>query len=307
MLGGMRPPLALWIVVAAGCGLPDGEYFGTVPAVTDPGHFRWCNSGQPESLDPGQASSTTATPLVHAMFDGLTIYGNDGLPEPSLATSWEIAPDQRRVTFHMRPDGRFSNGRAVTAYDIAYQAIRTLHPLTASPSADGLDFLKGYNAYIEGSGKVLLRDVGGLPAGTIVDVTAAGGKALAAWHKERKSPPDSNDRTSTQPLPLRDLGAPIEAAYATVPPGRTVTLIELTGRPASLPDPDGQPWAYVHWNRGDGVYGWVPAADLDVEPAAATSFTVVPAPKRQLPGVDATIEDLAADDKLERAAVTVRG
>ena len=307
MLGGMRPPLALMFVVAAGCGLPDGEYFGTVPAVKDPGHFRWCNSGQPESLDPGQASSTTATPLIHAMFDGLMIYGNDGLPEPSLATSWEIAPDQRRVTFHMRSEGRFSNGRAITAYDIAYQAIRTLHPLTASPSADALDFLKGYNAYIEGSGKVLLRDVGGLPAGTIVDVTAAGGKALAAWHKERKAPPDSNERRSSHPLPLRDLGAPIDAAYATVPPGSTVTLIELTGRPASQPDPDGRAWAYVHWDRGDGVFGWIPAADLDVEPAAATSFTVTPAPKRQLPGVDASIEDLAADDKLERAPLTVRG
>ena len=307
MLGGMRPPLALMFVVAAGCGLPDGEYFGTVPAVKDPGHFRWCNSGQPESLDPGQASSTTATPLIHAMFDGLMIYGNDGLPEPSLATSWEIAPDQRRVTFHMRSEGRFSNGRAITAYDIAYQAIRTLHPLTASPSADALDFLKGYNAYIEGSGKVLLRDVGGLPAGTIVDVTAADGKALAAWHKERKAPPDSNDRRSSHPLPLRDLGAPIDAAYATVPPGSTVTLIELTGRPASQPDPDGRAWAYVHWDRGDGVFGWIPAADLDVEPAAATSFTVTPASKRQLPGVDASIEDLAADDKLERAPLTVRG
>src|SRR5690606_27218871 len=101
----------------AACGLPEGEYFGVVPEVRDPKHLRWCNNGQPEGLDPAQVSSTTATPLVHTMFDGLTRYGNDGYPGASLATSWDISPDQRRVTFHMHDKGRWSNGRPVTAYD----------------------------------------------------------------------------------------------------------------------------------------------------------------------------------------------
>ncbi len=300
--------LALTVVVVAGsCSLPDGEYFGPVPKVRDRGHLRWCNAGQPESLDPGQASSTSATPLIHAMFDGLTIYGDDGLPEASLATSWEIAPDQRRVTFHMRADGRFSNGRPVTAYDIAYQAIRTLHPLTASPSADGLDFIKGYDSYVEGTGRVLLRDAGGLAAGTIVEVVAADGKDLATWRKDHATPPDSNRRAATRPLALRDLGAAVTDAYATVPAGTEVTIVELSGRPPSLPDPDAQAWAYVHWNRGDGVYGWVPAAELDLEPHADVRFEVRPVPRRQLPGVDAPLEELTADAKLTRATVTVRG
>ncbi len=304
----MHRLLALSVLaLAAGCGLPDGEYFGKVPAVGDPRHLRWCNSGQPESLDPGQASTTTATPIIHAMFDGLTIFGDDGLPQASLATHWEIAPDQRRVTFHLRPDGRFSDGRPVTAHDIAYQAIRSLHPLTASPSADALEFLKGYNAYLEGSGRVLLRDAGGLPAGAHVEVVAIEGKPLAAWRKEKKTPPDPNRRAGTRPLALRDRGAAEADAYATVPRGAEVTLIELTGRPAALPDPDDRPWAYVHWNRGDGVYGWVPAAELDVEPHAAVAFDIKQAALREIPGLDAPIADLEADAKIERAPVTVRG
>lgn len=299
--------LGLLVLALAGCGLPDGEYFGPVPEVRDPRHLRWCNTGQPESLDPGQASSTTATPLVHAMFDGLTRYGDDGLPEPSLATSWEIAPDQRRVTFHLRREGRWSNGRPVTAYDILYQAVRTLHPLTASPSADGLDFIKGYEAYVEGTSRVLVRDAGGLAAGTIVEVTAVDGKELAAWRKDKQSPPEPNRRAGTRPLALRDLGAAAAAAYATVPAGTEVTLVELSGRPASLPSPDGQPWAYVHWNRGDGVYGWVPAVELDVVPHAAARFDVRPVPRKQVPGLDAPLDELAADAKVERPAVTVTG
>jgi oligopeptide transport system substrate-binding protein len=298
---------ALAAIAAAGCGLPDGEYFGPVPEVRDPRHLRWCNSGQPESLDPGQASTTTATPIIHTMFDGLTIYGDDGLPEASLATAWEIAPDQRRVTFHLRRDARFSNLRPVTAYDIVYQGVRTLHPLTGAPSADALDFLKGYDAYLEGTGAVLLRDVGGLPAGTIVDVVRAGGKELAAWRKEKKAPPDPNRRAARRPLALRDLGAAVADAYASVPAGAEVTIVEQSGRPASLPDPDGRGWAYVHWNRGDGVYGWVPATELDVVPHADVVFDVRPAARRQLPGLDAPLEELAADAAIERPTVAVRG
>ncbi|HVK74643.1 MAG TPA: peptide ABC transporter substrate-binding protein [Kofleriaceae bacterium] len=301
--------IALACVAAAGCGLPDSDYFGPVPEVRDPRHLRWCNSGQPEGLDPAQISSTTATPVAHALFDGLTIYGNDGHPEPSLATHWDIAPDLRRFTFHLRSNARWSNGRPVTAYDVAYQVVRVLHPLTASPSADGLDFLKGYDAYIENRGRVLLRDAGGLPAGTIVTLTAAGGRTLDELKQAKQTPPETNRRAATRALALRDLAAPVAAAYATVPPRTEVTIIELTGRPASLPSPDGQTWAYVHWNRGDGVFGWVPLAELDLEPNADVVYRVRPVPDRQVPGLDRPWSELRDEraDEPGRAEVEVRG
>lgn len=294
------PALAL-----AACGLPEGDYFGVVPEVRDPKHLRFCNNGQPESLDPAQASTTTATPLVHTLFDGPTIYGNDGLPEPSLATSWDIAPDQRRVTFHLHAQGRWSNGRPLTAYDLVYHAQRLLQPLTASPSADGLDYIKGYELFIEGRGKVLVRDAGGLAAGTIVELTGWAGKSRAE-HGQAKLP-DSNLRRARGPLALRDLGAAPTAAYATVPAGAEVTLLELSGRPATLPSPDGTPWAYVFWNRGDGVYGWVPATELAAGAAADVVFRVRPVPKKQIPGLDLPAAELIADAAVVRAETEVRG
>jgi oligopeptide transport system substrate-binding protein len=283
------------------CGLPDGEYFGPVPEVRDPKHLRFCNSGEPEGLDPAQVSSTTATPLVHALFDGLTRYGNDGLPEPSLATSWDITPDLRRVTFHLHDKGRWSNGRPVTAYDITYHAVRMLHPITASPSADALDWIKGYELFIEGRGKVVMS------TGELVEITGWNGKSNDLHQKAKETLPDSNLRTSRTPLALRDLGAAPKDAYATVPPGTQVTLIELSGRPATLPSPDGTSWAYVHWNRGDGVFGWVPAAELDGQPNGDVLYRVRTVPMKQVPGLDRPLDELQADAKRTRPEIDVRG
>src|SRR5689334_5774410 len=77
----------------AGCSLPEGDYFGRVADHPDPTHLRWCNSGEPDYIDPALVTSTTGIPLAYALWDGLTTYGQDGAPRPSLATSWDISPD----------------------------------------------------------------------------------------------------------------------------------------------------------------------------------------------------------------------
>ncbi|MEZ4398840.1 MAG: peptide ABC transporter substrate-binding protein [Kofleriaceae bacterium] len=297
--------LALLGAAAGGCGLPDGEYFGPVPAVRDRGHLRWCNAGEPDSLDPAEGQSTTVTPIMYALFDGLLRFGDSGEPEASLATRWEVAPDQRRVTFHLRPDARWSDGTPVTAYDVAFQLVRVLHPLTGSPNADALDWMKNNLGYVENRARVVLTASAGLAAGTIVELTAVDGTALADLGDA--GPPDTNLRRGTRPLALRDLGAAVTAAYATVPAGADVTLVELSGRPASLPDPDGQPWAYVYWNTGLGVYGWVPARELDVHPNDARRYRVRPVVDKQVPGLDRPWPELLADGLRPRAEVEVGG
>src|SRR6516162_9920433 len=98
----MRPvaPALVVLWACAACSLPDGDYFGTIPDVRDrPHHLRFCNQGEPDSIDPAIGNTTNAQPLLFALFDGLTTYGMDGLPEPSLAASWDISPDLRTFTF----------------------------------------------------------------------------------------------------------------------------------------------------------------------------------------------------------------
>src|ERR1043165_2142536 len=124
------------LAVLAGCSLPQGDYFGRIPDHLDPQHVTWCNQGEPDHLDPALAASTASAQLAVALFDGLTTYGADGAPVPGLATRWDVSDDLRRFTFHLRRDARWSNGRPVTAHDVAHAAFRVAHPLTASPSAD---------------------------------------------------------------------------------------------------------------------------------------------------------------------------
>ena len=289
----------------AACGLPDGEYFGDVPSLKgrDLTHLRWCNSGEPEYVDPAMASTTTAVKLVYALFDGLYAYDANGLPEPSLATGMEQSDDLRRFTFRMRSDGRWTNGRPITAYDFQYHLARVAHPLTASPNADGMFAIKNVQGFLGGRIRVVVADEAGLAAGTIVELLGADGQPLAG----DATPPGSNERRSSRVLALRDLGAAEAAAYARVPRGSPVELVEISGRPGAAPSPGAEPWGYVFWNSGDGVYGWVPLTELDVVPGAGAKFKVRPVAKRYVPGLDATSEELAADDAVDRAAVEVAG
>ena len=291
---------ALLVLVTA-CGLPEGDYFGRLDGRIDPMHFRWCNQAEPDHLDPARASSTASAPLISALYAGLTTYGPDGNPVPSLATSWEIDEDLRTFTFHLRGDARWTSGRAVTAYDVAYSALRVAHPLTASPNADSIGPLKGLTGYLTRSVFVLRRDVGPYRAGDVVERVADEGAP--------PPPPDLAIRTASRELVLRDLGAPEVAAYARVPAGRPVTLVMTSGGRATPPTPPGGgPWAYVfHGAARSGVYGWVPAAELDGEPNGDAALRVRRVAARQVPGRAGTPAELAADDQATRPVLAVRG
>jgi oligopeptide transport system substrate-binding protein len=302
--------VAVCAVFATACSLPDSEYFGVVPEVTDRGHLRYCNQGEPEWLDPAMGSSTTSVKIMYALFDGLTDYDRNGLPMPSLATHWEVSDDLRRFTFHMHDRGRWSDGRPVTAYDVAYQAQRVLHPLTASNNTDLLEPLKNAAAYSANRVRVVMRDAGGLRAGDIVEIVAVNGRPLADYAAKNETPPDSNRRQGNRGFALRDLGG--TEGYGGITEYTDVTIIELSGRPSSPPSPigrDGAPetWAYIHQNVGDGIYGWVPLAWLDIEPHADVAYEVRPVARKYVPGYDDTPEALAADLAATRPTTTLHG
>jgi oligopeptide transport system substrate-binding protein len=286
-----------WLVIAvAACGLPDGDYFGAVSDHVDASQFRWCNSGEPDHLDPATSSSVVSSPLVNALFDGLTSYGMDGLPRPSLATHWEISDDLRTYRFDLRNDARWSNGRHITAYDVAYQMIRVAEPVTASPNGDNIGPIKNVPAYLAGRVFVMRRDASPYHAGDVVELAGDG------------NAPDVAARQSTSVLALRDLGSAESSAYARVPAGETVELMMTTGGRSTLPSPDGAVWAYVFWHHDvDGVFGWVPARELDREPNADAKLAVRRVTAKDRPGLVASDAERAADDTAVRPIVNVTG
>ena len=286
--------MGVFFFMAVGCGLSEGTYFGKVSTDLDPGHLRWCNSGEPQYLDPALVSSTTGIPIVEAMFAGLTDYDKDAALESSIATRWDIAPDQRRFTFHLRSDAKFSDGTPITSADFAYHIARILHPLTGSQNAEPFHKLRNGELYNANRVRKVLHDVPPFRMGDIVELI----KPPPSDSSQSSSLPETNLRKSSRPLALRDLGAEPGAAYAIVPPTEQVTLLEYS---------QNQTWAYVHWNQGDGVYGWVPAKELTILPNASVVYQVREVARTQIPGLDLTREQLEADRHGVRRQGTLRG
>ncbi|HTM21412.1 MAG TPA: ABC transporter substrate-binding protein, partial [Kofleriaceae bacterium] len=282
-------------VSGCNCGMPEGDYFGTVAEHPEPGHLRYCNAGEPQYLDPALSTSTSDLKPVYALWDGLTRHNLDGLPEPSIATRWDVSDDQRIFTFHLRSDARWSTGRPITAYDFRYHIVRILHPLTASSNTDAHWKLKNGKDFTANTVRMVLRDSGPFKAGDVVVMTDAEDDKQTAARTELLS--HTNRFRADIDLELRDLpGAPETLGpepYYTVDAGDEVTLIERASGPG------GELWAYVHRASGDGVYGWVPAKLLTRQEHMEETVPMHAVSRTRVPGLQISREEFAAIKKAE--------
>jgi oligopeptide transport system substrate-binding protein len=88
---------------------------------------------------------------VTALFGGLTqVNPTNGSALPGLAERWDISPDQKVYTFHLRTNLVWSTGEPLTADDVIYSWLRALNPATASDYAGQLYFLKNGEEYNTG-------------------------------------------------------------------------------------------------------------------------------------------------------------
>jgi oligopeptide transport system substrate-binding protein len=109
------------------------------------------NGAEPETLDPALITGQPEGRLATALFEGLTSFDAAANPQPGVAEKWEISPDGRIYTFHLRHDARWSNGDPVTARDFVASWKRTLAPETASEYAYQLYYVKNGRAFNEGT------------------------------------------------------------------------------------------------------------------------------------------------------------
>ncbi len=71
-----------------------------------------------EELDPHAATSEGAVMVLDQVYDTLVRLGDDLLPQPALADSWEVADDGLTWTFELRDDVVFHDGSPLTADDV---------------------------------------------------------------------------------------------------------------------------------------------------------------------------------------------
>ena len=111
------------------------------------------NGAEPETVDPAIVTDQVSMRVCNALLEGLCRNTVDGKPEPGMAARWDISPDRKTYTFHLRDGIRWSNGDPVKAEDFVYAWRRVLDPSVAADYASMLHIIRGAKAFNEGTSK----------------------------------------------------------------------------------------------------------------------------------------------------------
>lgn len=114
------------------------------------GDLVFVNGAEPETLDPSIITGQPEGRVVNALFEGLCAFDENGQAVPGVAERWEVSPDGKTYSFHLRPDAKWSDGSPLTAEDFVASWKRTLTPSTGSQYNYQLYPIKHAQAFAEG-------------------------------------------------------------------------------------------------------------------------------------------------------------
>ena len=122
---------------------------------------------EPPSLDWSIATDNASIMVLTNLNEGLTRYDKNLNAIPAIAESWDISPDGKKYTFHLRRSARWSDGKPVTAQDFVYSWQRLVNPATAAEYAYFLYLVKNAQAINSGA----IKDLSQLGARALDDYT----------------------------------------------------------------------------------------------------------------------------------------
>ena len=117
-LAWLAPMLAVGLAV--GCGAPSEA----PPAAV----VRASIAADPQTLSLIGKNDRTSDTLARLITDSLVRYDARLTLQPRLARSWEVGPDLRTVTFHLRPEVRWQDGNPLTAHDVVWTVEKVREP-----------------------------------------------------------------------------------------------------------------------------------------------------------------------------------
>jgi len=127
-----------------------GAGYGPAPALASgPTEVRIA-AANPASFDPKIQSDIGTAAVTAQLFESLTAFDSGLVLRPALARAWDVSEDGRRVVFHLRDGLTFSDGRALTAADVAGSWLRLIDPNSPSPLASLMLDVKGARDYVSG-------------------------------------------------------------------------------------------------------------------------------------------------------------
>jgi oligopeptide transport system substrate-binding protein len=96
------------------------------------------------TLDPQRMSYQADLRMATAIYEGLVRLDNrDCTFRPGVAKSWDVSPDGKVYTFHLRDDARWSNGDSVRAADFVFAWRRAILPDTVADYSNLFFAIKG--------------------------------------------------------------------------------------------------------------------------------------------------------------------
>ena len=100
------------------------------------GEFRVLLPSEPVSLDPNSTRDEIALLIAPNLYSRLAMLDADARLHPDLAERWEVSPDGRRYTFHLRRGVRWHDGRPFEAADVRWTLEHLAHQTAPSFAAE---------------------------------------------------------------------------------------------------------------------------------------------------------------------------
>ncbi len=109
------------------------------------------NGQEVQDLDPQLVNGVGEYNVISALLEGLVSEDPHDLhPVPGVAERWDISPDGKLYTFHLRLNARWSNGDPVTAHDFVASYRRILAPGLGADGAYMLYVVRNAEAFNKG-------------------------------------------------------------------------------------------------------------------------------------------------------------
>ncbi|MCW5808048.1 MAG: ABC transporter substrate-binding protein [Deltaproteobacteria bacterium] len=129
-------------LVAAGAGC-DASSRGARPR-RDPGALVVAQAADVLALDLARVTDNESIEVCGLLFEGLVRWKPGTTDtEAGLATAWEVSPDGKRWTFHLRPGVQFHDGAVLDAEAVVFSFARLLDPHHPNYLAEGASYWRG--------------------------------------------------------------------------------------------------------------------------------------------------------------------
>jgi peptide/nickel transport system substrate-binding protein len=182
----------------------------TTPAAAAPqpgGTLVIAFNADPETFDPHVTTALFATRAFALVYNNLIERDYDGSFKPGLATSWDVSPDGKVYTFHLRTGVKFHSGKAMTSADVKWTFERwlsipnsptsyTIKPIdhidTTDPQTVVFNLSQPYNIFLDqiaGSYAVILNQESVDKAGKDYGISAVDGTGpfkFVSWTRNQE-------------------------------------------------------------------------------------------------------------------------